>query len=163
MHTHIIGIDGRSGAGKTGLAALLAAALSADQRCSVLAMEDLYPGWHGLRDGITTAAMTLMRYRADGTATYPVWDWHRGRWGAARDLAAADVLIVEGVGALAARIRPFLDTGIYCDADDATRWERVHGRDGPSVQDWWQTWAGAEDAYLRRDDPRTHADLVLTT
>ena len=49
----IIGIDGRSGTGKTSLAAQLEQELTAaGHSVHVLHLDDFYPGWDGLFDGV---------------------------------------------------------------------------------------------------------------
>ena len=48
----LIAVDGFSGAGKTTLATELAAALRAHHTVSLFHLEDVYPGWDGLADGI---------------------------------------------------------------------------------------------------------------
>ena len=50
----VIALDGPSGSGKTVLTAELAAFLRArGTAVTVIAMDDLYPGWHGLEAGVT--------------------------------------------------------------------------------------------------------------
>ena len=51
----IIGIDGRSGSGKTRLSELLELSLSAERiGVRVLNLDSIYPGWNGLEEGTKT-------------------------------------------------------------------------------------------------------------
>lgn len=54
--TRILAIDGRSGAGKSTLARTLAVAVGAQ----LVHVEDLYPGWDGLRTGAMTLANAVL-------------------------------------------------------------------------------------------------------
>lgn len=161
MRLHRIGIDGRSGSGKTRLAAQLAAALPG--AVGLLALEDLYPGWRGLTAGVASAARVMKDVAVTGEATYRVWDWHSGGWGERRRLGPASALIVEGVGAGSAAIRPYLDVSIFLTLPDSTRAQRVLERDGRRDERWWKVWARQEEQYLSEEEPECHADVVLRT
>lgn len=160
---HRIGIDGRSGAGKTHLAARMAATFAATSTVQVLSLEDLYPGWHGLSAGITAVARVLGRVQQTGSATYRCWDWHAGEWGERRRFGPAEILIVEGVGAGSAAIRPYLDVALFLALAEHPRRQRVLARDGRRDEQWWQTWARQEEQYLTAEDPQRNADVVLRT
>lgn len=67
---HLIGIDGRSGAGKTSLAGQLAQVLSVTRDVVVFHLEDLYPGWDGLDRGIAMYEESILsRCATAGTPT----------------------------------------------------------------------------------------------
>src|SRR5690625_6786982 len=73
----LIGIDGRSGSGKTVLSTALAETLSADHQVTVLRLEDLYRGWDGLRAGMDIFIRDVLpRLAAGETSTYLTWVWH---------------------------------------------------------------------------------------
>ena len=65
-------MDGRSGAGKTSLAA----ALSSRLRAQVVSLEDLYRGWDGLEHGIDLLVSAVLEPLAAGRAAHvPRYDW----------------------------------------------------------------------------------------
>lgn len=160
----LIGLDGRSGAGKTVLADALAARLAPFARVAVLRIESMYPGWDGLaaavdEHGPYPAAVRALH--AGGTAAWRTWDWHRGAPGPRTRLGPADVVVCEGVGALSAAARPLLDLAVWLELDTPARRARALARDGRTYAPHWQRWAAHEQAYLSRHDPHAAADLVL--
>lgn len=160
----LIGLDGRSGAGKTVLADALAARLAPFARVAVLRIESMYPGWDGLvaavdEHGPYPAAVRALH--AGGTAAWRTWDWHRGAPGPRTRLGPADVVVCEGVGALSAAARPLLDLAVWLELDTPARRARALARDGRTYAPHWQRWAAHEEAYLSRHDPHAAADLVL--
>lgn len=125
-------------------------------------MEDLYGGWDGLRDGADRLVHAVLEPLArDGRALVPVFDWHAGRWGPARELAAPDVLVVDGIGSGTRAAERHTSLLVWLDCDDALRRERALARDGGLYDAHWDRWAAQEDAYLAREDPRGRADLRL--
>lgn len=160
----LIGLDGRSGAGKTVLADALAARLAPFARVAVLRIESMYPGWDGLaaavdEHGPYPAAVRALH--AGGAASWRTWDWHRGAPGPRTRLGPADVVVCEGVGALSAAARPLLDLAVWLELDTPARRARALARDGRTYAPHWQRWAAHEEAYLSRHDPHAAADLVL--
>src|SRR5699024_230381 len=118
-HPLIVGIDGRSGSGKTVLSKMLVENLSAQHTVTVLRMEDLYPGWNGLHDGMEIFSRDVLPKLAAGeTATYQTWDWHseassEGGFGAVVTTEPTEVIICEGVGVGARANRDLLDVLIW--------------------------------------------------
>lgn len=157
--TKIIGIDGRSGVGKTDFATDLAIKL----KCDVVSLEWVYPGWHGLAVGIETMHAALRLLAKDEPVELAQWDWLSGSHGSPITLAPREVLILEGVGAGAALLRPFLSYLVWLDAPTEVRHERAIRRDGVSYENWWDIWAAQEEQYLENDRPIEHADLFVPT
>lgn len=150
----VIGIDGRSGAGKTDFAARLARS----GNTPVLHLEQHYAGWQGLEKGIERARTVIEAWRRGETGTASNWNWHSGTDGASVDYPPAPVWIVEGVGTGA--LRDLLDLLIWVECPDAVRKQRALERDGDTYAPWWDVWAAQEDDYLARVDPRAVADAV---
>lgn len=160
----LIGVDGRSGSGKSTVAAALAARLAPHARVAVLAVESMYPGWDGLAatvaaDGPYAAALRDLAER--GEATWRAWDWHADAPGETTRIGPADVVVCEGVGALCAAARPLLTLGVWLDLDAERRRRRALARDGEAYAPHWDRWAAQEERYLAEQDPRSAADLVL--
>lgn len=158
----LIGVDGRSGAGKTTLADALVARLSPYADVSVLHVESFYAGWDGLAgvleaDGDYVRALRVLR--EGGTARWRAWDWHRGLPGEEHSLAPGDVVVCEGVGAASAAARPLLTLSVWLDLPEATRRERALRRDGEAYAPHWERWAAQEERYLAAQRPDEAADL----
>lgn len=166
-HPLIIGIDGRSGSGKTVLSKVLAENLSADYEVTVLRLEDLYPGWQGLQAGMETFSRDVLPKLAAGeTATYPTWDWHAddqpdGGPGPEVTTKPTEVIICEGVGVGARANRELLDVLIWLRVPDQVRHDRAMSRDGDSYRGKWDSWAAQERRMLDQDQIYDAADLVL--
>jgi hypothetical protein len=156
--TRVIAVDGRSGAGKTSLAAELAAEL----RAPVVTLEDLYGGWDGLERGIDLLVSTVLEPVAAGRAArVPRYDWVAGRWGEPWVLEVPAVLIVEGVGAGARRAARFESALIWMESAAPVRKRRALLRDGETFAPHWDEWATQEDALLARERTPERAGLVI--
>ena len=156
----LIGIDGRSGAGKTTLAVELAALLREHHSVSVFHLEDIYPGWDGLREGMERYVADVLTPLSQGSeASWACWDWESGCPGGLRTTVAADLVIVEGVGAACSAARSLLDVVIWVDAAETLRHSSALRRDGETYAPHWDRWAGQESAWLEEDHPAEHADM----
>jgi len=125
--TRVLAIDGRSGAGKTSLAAALAGQLGAP----VLSLEGLYGGWDGLERGIDLLVTDVLVPLAAGwAADVPKYDWVAGEWAEPVVLEPPEVLIVEGVGAGARRAAAFESLLVWLEVPALTRKKRALDRDG---------------------------------
>lgn len=149
----VLGIDGRSGAGKTELAAHLAAELAGVR---VLHLDDVYRGWAGLQQGLDHVSRSVLAPLSRGQqGRYRRWDWSAGRladWVLVPPPRAGEMLVVEGCGALAEPCGGFMGFGVWCDAPVTVRRRRVLGRDGHAWTNLWNRWAAQEEGlrYSRR-------------
>ena len=156
--TRVVAVDGRSGAGKTSLAAALAAALGAP----VVAIEYLYGGWDGLDHGIDLLVSAVLEPLATGrTARVPRYDWIAAGWDAPWTLEPPEVLIVEGVGAGALRAAAYESVLVWMEEPAPVRKKRALDRDGETFAPYWDAWAAQEDAMLARERTPERADLVI--
>lgn len=159
----IIAIDGRSGSGKTTLAVELAALLRRHRSVSLFHLEDIYPGWDGLADGVDRYITTVLVPLHRGlSAIWTAWDWASGNDGDSRTTVAADVVLVEGVGAAHPGARELLDAFIWVDAPSSVRKQRAMARDGDTYAPFWDRWAAAEEL-LFAHDAAAAADIVVDT
>lgn len=160
----LIAIDGRSGAGKTALATELTALLREHHRVSLFHLEDIYPGWNGLQAGIERYLSTVLTPLRNGQdAQWTTWDWAAHDDGDIRTTPAADIVILEGVGAAQPPTRDLLDAVIWVDAPDEVRKSRALERDGEVYAPYWDLWAKQESLLLTEHHPREFADIVLQT
>ncbi|MGH3277840.1 MAG: phosphoribulokinase [Trebonia sp.] len=156
--TRVVAIDGRSGSGKTSLAAKLRLELDAP----VVALEDLYGGWDGLERGIDLLVTEVLEPLSAGRAArVPRYDWRAGNWSEPWVLEPPAVLIVEGVGAGDRRAAAYASTLIWVAAPEIVRKKRALDRDGATFAPYWDMWAAQEDAMLAREHTPDRADLVV--
>lgn len=156
----VVGIDGRSGSGKTDLAVALAARLPA----TVVHLDDLYVGWHGLADALPAVCADLLVPLAAGRpGRYRRYDWVAGRPAELVTVPPADLVVIEGVGALAVDCVAEYALRVWLDAPPETRRRRALARDGDTFAPHWQEWADQEDQVFAQHPARAAADLVLDT
>ncbi|GAA4708996.1 adenylate kinase [Phytohabitans rumicis] len=155
----MLAVEGRSGAGKSTLATALAAELDAP----VIRMDDLYAGWDGLLAGVDALVDWVLAPLGRGEpARWRRYDWHLGRYAEWHPVPATDVLVVEGVGAGARPVAPYLSTLVWLDAPDDVRRERALARDGDTYAPHWDRWARHENDFYAQDDVRSRADVLIS-
>jgi pantothenate kinase-related protein Tda10 len=156
--TRVLVIDGRTGAGKTTLARELAPALAAP----IVELEQLYPGWDGLQQGVDLLVSAVLEPLAEGQPVQvPRYDWVAGRYGEPWTLEPPDLLIVEGVGAGSRTATRFASLLVWLELAAETRRERALARDGDLFRPHWAGWTAQEEALLAREATPSRADLVL--
>jgi len=147
----VVLIDGRSGSGKTTLARQLKPLLDAQ----LVSLDDVYPGWDGLRAGSEAVPTMLSRGRPGWRGG--IWAAEPGVW---HDLDPDMPLIIEGCGALSAASRIQSSFGIYLDVPRRIRKRRALERE-PEFRAHWRGWAVQERDHARRERPRELADVVI--
>jgi uridine kinase len=156
--TRVLAVDGRSGAGKTSLAAKLRDQLTAP----VVSLEGLYGGWDGLERGIDLLVSDVLEpLAASQAARVPRYDWMAAKWAEPVVLEPPDVLIVEGVGAGAHRAAVFASLLLWLEVPAATRKKRALDRDGVTFAAYWDLWAAQEETMLAREHTPDRADIVI--
>ncbi len=144
----LIGIDGRSGSGKTSLAAELASQLRArGSATEIFHLEDLYLGWEGLAQAVETWAELSASLKENKRGSYYSWDWQQqGKTGPHElKLPSQGLLICEGVGACLGRV----DLSCWLELPGPIRKKRALERDGKIFADHWQIWAAQEESLLK--------------
>jgi uridine kinase len=156
--SRVVAVDGRSGAGKTSLAAALRDRL----RAPVVSLEDLYGGWDGLEHGIDLLVSAVLEPLAAGQAArVPRYDWVVGEWAEPAAMEPPGILIVEGVGAGALRAAAFESVLVWLEVPAPVRKRRALDRDGATFAPHWDRWAAQEDAMLARDLTPERADITI--
>ncbi len=156
--SRVVAVDGRSGSGKTSLAAALRDRL----RAPVVSLEDLYGGWDGLEHGIDLLVSAVLEPLAAGRAArVPRYDWIAGEWAEPAALEPPPILVVEGVGAGARRAAAFESVLVWLEVPAPVRKKRALDRDGATFVPHWDRWAAQEDAMLARERTPDRADITL--
>jgi hypothetical protein len=154
----VVGVDGLSGAGKTGFARRLGTALSAP----VLSADELVPGWNGLAESIFLLNEWVLRPLAHGQpASWRRYDWEAGQPGEWTDLDPGDFLIVEGCCVGTEPAGSSLSYLIWIDAPAVERRRRLELRaDWPAYAPHADAWA-RQEAALHAAPAVRRADLVI--
>ncbi|WP_127129230.1 dephospho-CoA kinase [Georgenia sp. SYP-B2076] len=171
----VVGIDGRSGSGKSDLAGEVVDRLRAlpdlagPGAVALLALEDAYRGWYGLGVGVGAVAAGVLEPLSRGLpGTVRRFDWGAGELDGPLTVPAPGaplprVLVLEGCGAGSAACAPFVDVLVWLDAPEAERRRRAMARDDGAWADLWDAWSAQEQALLDARDARAAADLVVRT
>jgi uridine kinase len=155
-----VAINGHSSSGKTSLSRRLAEALP---QCSVLHTDDI--AWHHgvfswdellINDVLPVRDRRALHYRP------PAWV-ARGRDGAITLDDDRDFVIIEGVGASQASLRPQLAVSIWVETPQPIRDSRDAARiaAGETSANSYARWMAEENAYLAAERPWQHADLIV--
>jgi hypothetical protein len=157
--THLVCIDGPSGAGKTTLANDVAADLAAP----TVHMDDLYPGWDGLRAGTHRAQEWVVGPLTDGLpARYRRWDWAAGEYAEWVQLPSSEVVVLEGCGSGALPVGKAASVLVWVEAEESVRRARGLARD-PGYAPFWDRWSVQERRLYEADRTWERADLFLDT
>jgi energy-coupling factor transporter ATP-binding protein EcfA2 len=160
----LVCVDGPAGSGKSTLARDIRRAMPADVSCRVVHLDDLYPGWDGLRAGVEHVATWVVGPIAAGKrGRYHRWDWHASAPGPWVGVPVVDVLVLEGVGSGSLLYAHAITTLVWVEADPVVRLERCVARDGEDSRTELLAWTAAEAPYLLEQGTRERADLVVRT
>lgn len=156
----IVGVDGRSGSGKSTFAANLARAAA---HVTVVHTDDIawhhsFFDWHDLLvDGV------LSPVRRDGPPVAfrpPAWDV-RHRPGSVEVPAGTKVLVVEGVGACRKQLHSWFDATVWVQSDADLAYRRVLAR-GDDPVEFVDDWTAQEVPFLASDRPWARATVVVS-
>lgn len=173
----VLGVDGRSGAGKSWLGTALAlqrpaavirgddfynpvlATLSGAQRAALGAFEiaDSVIDWRRLR---TEALEPLVHGRPARFAPYD-WEAGNGQLGRPLDVAPAELVILEGVYSARPELADLIDIAVFVQVDEELRGQRLGARaDHP---DWREFWERGESHYFASVRPPAGFDLQVSS
>ncbi|MFE3128869.1 uridine kinase, partial [Streptomyces hydrogenans] len=154
----LVAVDGHAGSGKSTLARRLAAALGG---APVLRLDDLATHEELFAWTTRLRAQVLEPLERGATARYRPYDWGLRRFGPARELPPAPVVLVEGVGSGRRELRPHLAWLLWMERPAVASWERGRHRDGPEQAAFWDGWVVAETRHFAEDPSRPFADTLV--
>lgn len=159
--TAVVLVDGPAGSGKTTLAgAIREATVRTGVSCAVVHMDDLYAGWSGLRAGGAALTALLADLAAAESASYRCYDWAADRYGDDVQIAAVDVLVVEGVGSARSEHLELASVLVWVEEPDRQeRLRRGLARDGADAELHWLAWMREEAALFGEVGTRSRADV----
>lgn len=167
---YLIALDGRSGVGKSTLAALLADNVGA----ALIEGDDFFAGGIGLRSdspAIRAAdcidwprqRAVLDALRQGRAASWRAFDWHAfdGRLQSrVSQLSPRSVVILEGVYSARPELADLIDLKVVVTAPDDLREARLLEREG-SIGPWEQQWHEAEAHYFNEVMPSDRFGAVF--
>jgi uridine kinase len=153
----LVCVDGPAGSGKTTFAASLARSVGAQ----VVHADDLMDGWRGLAAVARQLTALLGPLAAGLPGSYRHYDWEQGRYDRTVEVPPAPWLVVEGVGAGAAAIAPYVTVLVWVEVDDELRLARGLERDGVGMEAHWRQFMVDERALFARDGTRERADVLV--
>lgn len=157
----VIGVDGRSAAGKTTFSERLGRRLAG----SWVVHSDDIAWWHSFFDWpelMIDGVLAPVRRAEPVSYRPPPWD-ERQRAGAVVVPAGTAVLIVEGVGVAQRALMPYLDAVVWIQSDVAESRRRGLERDGDGAAEiaFWDEWDAAEVPFQAAQRPWERANLVV--
>lgn len=161
----VLAIDGPAGSGKSTLAGEVARGFAGTYEIEVIHLDELYNGWDkALSEELFQKITQLIAAQRDGQATnLAIYDWSAGSFSGSREIKAAQLLIIEGVGSSNQLLHKSFTTSIWLDIDQSIGLARVLERDGEEIRDEMVKWQKMESDYFARDLTRERADFILST
>lgn len=160
-------LDGPAGSGKTTLAAAVRAAWGEKrpgEQVLVVGMDDLYPGWDGLEEGVRRVRSDLVTpLLHEEPAGYRRYDWLRGSEAEWVRVPPVDLLVLEGCGAGSASYAAAITMLVWVEAPAEVRLHRGLARDGDHLRAEWLAWAAQEERLFATERTRERADLVVAS
>ena len=161
----LLAIDGPAGAGKTTLAAQLAAEYSVHSTVRTIHMDDLYNGWDdALGKSLTDNLQAFTAaYLSGNQFTIRIFNWHLMKFDREEVITPTDYLILEGVGAAQEIVRKAGATTYWLDIDAETGLQRVLARDGAHIEMEMRQWQIQQSIHFAKDQTRGNCEFKLTS
>ena len=139
--------------------------LSAELNCQVVHLDDHYNGWdEALGSGLTEVLLQIVENFVNGRASViPTYNWHLAKFEGSKEISAAEILIIEGVGSGQSRIRPFASKLYWVETEPEIGLARVLERDGADYEERIKTWQIREANHFHVERTREFADFIIST
>ena len=160
----IVLIDGHAGSGKSTFADALKNLIFVEtrQQPKLIHMDDLYPGWEGLRAGSIYLHDRILKPVSHGkSASWQNWSWVRSERLGFHEFDGENLLIAEGCGAISANNAALADLTIWIDSDSETRKKRFMERDGGRFRDRYALWAAQESEFYLEESSRALSEVQI--
>ncbi len=171
----VVAIDGRSGVGKSTLAAAIASEFG---DVVVIEGDDFYGGASAAQYDARTPAENVEHViewrrqrpvlddlRAGRTARWQRYDWAAFDGSMSPELASAEpapIVILEGVYSGRPELRDLVDLAVLLVVPDDVRAEYLARREGADFRDeWFERWEAAEQHYFGWVRPEDAFDVVV--
>ena len=168
----VVLIDGSAGSGKTHFAKALSERIFQSQRQlpKLIQMDDIYPGWDGLRAGAQYLNQHILTPITQGqAASWQIWDWGNNQRGAPtepangwRSFEGGNLVIVEGCGSISKAARDLAQLCIWVESDAPTRKQRYSDRDDGIFDEFYLAWSIQEDEFYQAESSQELADLIIS-
>jgi uridine kinase len=161
--SRLVCVDGPAGSGKTTLAEAVAAECRRrGLSVSLVHLDDVLVGWRGLEELGPRVHRGIVRPLAAGASgRYRRYDWLAGALAEEQQVPAADLVLLEGVGAGHPGYADRVAALVWVEAPEAVRLRRGLERDGAELAPQWHTWMRDEAALHARERTRERADLLV--
>jgi uridine kinase len=154
----LVAVDGHAGSGKSTFAGRLAEALGG---APVLHLDDIATHEELFDWTARLLDQVVAPLGRSEPAAYRPYDWRARRFGPPRALPPAEVVLIEGVGAGRAAIRPHLARLLWMEVPREEAWACGRARDGEEQRAFWDGWVGAELRHFAEDPSKPYADLLV--
>jgi uridine kinase len=169
---YLIGIDGRSGAGKSTWAGKLRKQLPdvlvihKDDFYRVLyekvrATLDSEQGYYQYFDWERLEQHVLLPLSSGDIAHYQRYDWGKEKLLETIEVNPTSIIVVEGVYSTRPELRKYYDLCVWVETSESERLRRQKDR-GENTSMWIQRWAAAEKFYVTNIRPSLSQSLIVS-
>jgi uridine kinase len=165
----VLAIDGRCGAGKSSIAALLAERTGG----GIVCMDDFFlpaelrtaeryatPGGNIHHERFVLEVLPFLRSGAG--FTYRVFDCNKMDYNGVREITPSSLRIIEGAYSHHPVLGDYMDVRVFSDVDSVVQYGRIKERSGSEAAALFiKKWIPLEEAYLNAYSIREKADMVL--
>ncbi|MFD0361262.1 uridine kinase [Nocardia sp. GCM10030253] len=155
--TRLVAVDGPGGAGKSTLAASLAAVCGAQ----VVHTDDFAAENNQLAWWPRLEQQVLEPIAGGRSGRYQRYDWVDRALAEWHEVTPGGVIVLEGVSSARAAVRDRLSFAVWVETPAAVRLARGLDRDGVHTLPLWEQWMATEDTHFAADRTREHVDLVV--
>lgn len=163
--TLFIAVDGHGGSGKSTLAKWLSEKLGAE----IIHTHD-FAGWDNPLNWYPNVIKQVFEPIKGGVSTLsyqPASWWENHHPDPIENQPATPIMILEGVSSSRSEFRDYISLSIFVDTPKDVCLERGVNRDtgtGKGIEELtkiWEEWFAEEDVYIKRDNPKENADIVI--